>query len=101
MINRETFPTRPNFAQIKKDREKQFSILRDKVPADLITERQDLIYDYKNQDQINETARLAYEKERRLFWKGNQTKRDNNLKKLVELSGFTEDQIRFAFNCQL
>ena len=93
--------TRPNFAQRKKDREKLFSILKDKVPADLITERQDLIYDYKNKDQVNETARLAYEKERRLFWKENQTKRDENLKKLVELSGFTEDQIRFAFDCLL
>ena len=94
-------PIKPNFAQRKKDREKQFSILRDKVPTDLITERQDLIYDYKNKDQINETARLAYEKERRLFWKENQTKRDDNLKKLVELSGFTEDQIRQAFDSML
>ena len=94
-------PIKPNFAQRKKDREKLFSILRDKVPTDLITERQDLIYQYRNKDQINLQKYEAYEKECRSFWKMNQTKRDNNLKKLVELSGFTEDQIRQAFDSML
>ena len=86
-------PTRPNFAQIKKDREKQFSILRDKVPVDLITERQDLIYDYQNQDQTWEDQHRKLERELRFQRKENQTKRELNLEKLVKLSGLTREEV--------
>lgn len=94
-------PYRPNFAQLKKDREKLFSSLRDKVPTDLIVERQDLIYEYRNRDQIDRDKLNAFHREQRFFWTQNQTKRDSNLKKLVELSGFTEEQIKFAFGSEL
>jgi len=92
---------RPNFAQRKKDGERLFQLLKERVPTDLLTERQDLIYEYKNRDQINEERLNVFYRERRFFWTQNQTKLDCNLKKLVELSGFTEKEIRQAFGSEL
>ena len=93
--------TRPNFAQRKKDGERLFLLLKKSVPTDLIIERQDLFYELKNKDQINLQKFHAYEKECRSYWKMNQTNRDNNLKKLVELSGLTEEEVKQAFEYQL
>ena len=95
------YPTRPNFQKIKQERERLFSILKDRVPTDLLTERQDLIYEYKNRDQINEERLNVFYREQRFFWTQNQTKLDCNLKKLVELSGLTEKEIRQAFGAEL
>ena len=95
------YPTKPNFQKIKQERERLFSILKDRVPTDLLTERQDLIYEYKNRDQINEERLNTFYREERFFWKQNQLKRDSNLKKLEELSGFTEKEIRQAFGSEL
>ena len=88
-----TLPTRPNFAQIKKERERLFSLLKDRVPTDLITERQDLIYDYQNQDQTWEDQHRKLERELRFQRKENQTKRELNLEKLVKLSGLTREEV--------
>ena len=92
---------RPNFAQRKKDGERLFQLLKERVPTDLLTERQDLIYEYKNRDQINEERLNVFHREQRFFWTQNQTKLDCNLKKLVELSGLTEKEIRQAFGAEL
>tara|TARA_Y100001972_G_C7446284_1_gene228736 strand:+ start:74 stop:412 length:339 start_codon:yes stop_codon:yes gene_type:complete len=102
VINKKmAYPTRPNFQKIKQERERLFSILKDRVPTDLLTERQDLIYEYKNRDQINEERLNVFHREQRFFWTQNQTMRDCNLKKLVELSGLTEKEIRQAFGSEL
>ena len=100
-----TFITRDTssnyYEEARKERERLFSLLKDRVPSDLITERQDLIYDYQNQDQINEEKLRAFYREERFFWQQNQTKRDSNLKKLVELSGLSEKEVRQAFGNSL
>ncbi len=73
-----TFITRETssnyYEEARKERVRLFSLLKDRVPSDLITERQDLIYDYQNQDQINEEKLRAFYREERFFWQQNQTK---------------------------
>ena len=100
-----TFITRDTssyfYEEQRKERERLFSLLKDRVPTDLITERQDLIYDYQNQDEINRNNLNTFYREQRFFWEQNQTKRDSNLKKLVELSGLSEKEVRQAFGNEL
>ena len=89
-----TFPTK-NFSYQENEKEKKrlFSLLKESVPSDLLTERQDLIYDYRNQDQTWEDQHRKLERELRFQRKENQTKRELNLEKLVKLSGLTREEV--------